>query len=70
MDNVSLYQQDGQVKNIKITRGDQATLRKNINIFLFKRRYRYILAFWIIGVLFVYTFLVLKSFISYFIFKN
>lgn len=42
MDNVSLYQQDGQVKNIKITRGDQATLRKNINIFLFKRRYRYI----------------------------
>ena len=61
MDKVSFYHRDGDITNIQIMRGDQASLRENINKYIFKQRYKYIFGFFVGLVLFVYFFVLLTS---------
>ena len=61
MDTVSFYHRNGHITNIQITRGDQATLRENINKYIFKQRYKYIFGFFVSLILFVYLFFLLTN---------
>ena len=63
MDNVSFYHRNGHITNIQITRGDQACLRKNINKYIFKQRYKYIWGFFVSLVFSLYIFFLFKSMI-------